>query len=90
MLEGDALLVILAVNQPHLFATWQFAPIVSNLRLKLFSFQSWNVLKVSRCTNFCAHVLEKWAATHLVFGNIPLGSHILSSIMIKNGKDPPW
>jgi hypothetical protein len=88
-LEGDALLVILAVNKPHLFATLQFAPIVSDLRLELSSFQSWNALKVSRCANFRAHELAKWAATHLVFGSIPLGSPILSSIWIKNGKDPP-
>ena len=89
MLEGDALLVILAVNQPHLFATWLFAPIVSDLRHELSSFQSWNALKVSRYANFRAHVLAKWAATHLVFGSIPLGSPILSSIRIKNEKDPP-
>ena len=89
ILEGDALLVILAVNHPHLFASWQFAPIVSNLRLELSSFQSWNALKVSRCANFRAHALAKWAATHLVFGSILLGFPILSSIRIKNGKDPP-
>ena len=88
-LEGDALLVILTVNKPHLFASWQFAFIVSDLRLELSSFQSWNASKVSRCANFRAHELAKWAATHLVFGSIPLGSPILSSIRIKNGKYPP-
>jgi hypothetical protein len=34
MLERDALLVILTVNQLHLFATWQFAHIISDLRLE--------------------------------------------------------
>ena len=89
ILEGDAILVILVVNKPHLFVTWQFAPIVSDLRLKLSSFQSWNTLKVSRCANFRTHTLTKRAATHLVFGSILLGSPILSYIRIKNGKDPP-
>jgi hypothetical protein len=32
-LEGDALLVILAVNQSRLFSTWQFAFIVSGITL---------------------------------------------------------
>jgi hypothetical protein len=83
-------LVILAVNKPHLFATWQFSPIVSDLRLELSSFQSWNALKVSnRCANFRVHALAKLATTHLEFGSIPLGSPILSSIRIKNGNDPP-
>ena len=89
ILEGDALLVILTVNQPQLFATWQFAPIISYLRLELSSFQSCNALKVSRCANFRAHVLAKWIATHFMFGSIPLGSLIFSSLRIKNGKDPP-
>ena len=89
MLEEDALLVILAMNKLHIFAIWQFAPIVLDLRLELSSFQSWNALKVSRHANFCAHVLAKWAATHLVFDSIPLRSPILSSIRIKNEKYPP-
>jgi hypothetical protein len=71
-LEGDALLVILAVNQPHLFSTWQFASIVSDITLDLSFFQSLSALKISRCANFRAHCLAKWAATHLVFGSIPI------------------
>jgi hypothetical protein len=88
-LQPDALLVILVVNKPHLFATWLFASIVSDLRFELSSFQSLNGLKISRCVNFRAHELVKWVATHLVFGNISLGFPILSSIRIKNGNDLP-
>jgi hypothetical protein len=33
MLERDALLVILAVNQLHLFSFWHFAPLISDIRL---------------------------------------------------------
>jgi hypothetical protein len=40
MLEGDALLVIVAVNQPHLFSSWHFAPLISDIRLDLSSFLS--------------------------------------------------
>jgi hypothetical protein len=86
-LEGDALLVILAINTPSLFHSWNFSNIVSDIILDLSSFQSWNGLKVSRSANFRAHALTKWAASHLIFGSIPKGSPILSSIRIKNGKD---
>jgi hypothetical protein len=87
-LEGDALLVILAINTPSLFPSRNFSNIVSDIRLGLSSFQSWNILKVSHSANFRAHALAKWAASYLVFGSIPKGSPILSSIRIKNWKDP--
>jgi hypothetical protein len=89
LLEGDALLVSLAINQPALFSSWHFNSVISDICLELTSFRSWHASKVSRCANFRAHALAKWAATHLVFGSIPLGSPILSSIRIKSGKDPP-
>jgi len=87
-LEGDALLVILAINNPSLFSYWSFANCISDFSLVLSSFHSWNALKVSRNANFQAHCLAKWAAFNHVFGNIPIGFPIFSSIMIKSGKDP--
>jgi hypothetical protein len=87
-LEGDALLVVLAINNPPLFSSWTFANCISDINLVLASFQSWSALKVSCSANFRAHALAKWVASHLVFGSIPIGSHILSSIRIRNGKDP--
>jgi hypothetical protein len=88
-LEGDALLVTLAVKQPSLFSSWHFNSVILDICVELSSFRSWHTSKVSRCANYRAHTLAKWAATHLVFGIIPLGSPILSSIRIENGKDPP-
>jgi hypothetical protein len=79
----------LAINNPPLFASWNFANCLADISLVLSSFQSWITLKVSRSANFRAHVLGKWAASHLVFGSIPTGSTILSSIRIRSGKDPP-
>jgi hypothetical protein len=66
-LEGDALQISLAINNSSLFSSWSFAPLISDVRFYLFSFQSWNALKVYRCVNFRAHDLAKWAASHLVF-----------------------
>jgi hypothetical protein len=37
-LEGDALLVIFAVNQPSLFAFWRFASIIYDISVDSFPF----------------------------------------------------
>jgi hypothetical protein len=87
IIEGDALLVILAINSPELFYLWNFSNVVSDINLSLSSFQSWNALKVSRCANYRAHALDKWAASRLVIGSISIRSPILSSIQIQSGKD---
>jgi hypothetical protein len=71
-LEGDALLVVLAINNPSLFSSWIFANCIADVSLVLSSFQSWNALKVSHSANFRAHALGKWATSHFVFGNIPI------------------
>ena len=88
-LEGDAILVVSAINNPPLFSSWSFANCIADIKVVLSSFSSWNASKVSRCANFCAYALIKWAASHLVFRSIPIGSLILSFIWIRCGKDPP-
>jgi hypothetical protein len=88
-LEGDSLLVSLALNSPSLFSSWNFCNLISDTRLVLDSFHSWNAVKVSRSANFRAHALAKWAASNRIFGSIPKGSPILSSLRIQSGKDPP-
>ncbi|GLT59036.1 hypothetical protein SLA2020_318810 [Shorea laevis] len=80
---------LLAMKGPALFSSWTIANCISDVSLALSSFRSWNASKVSRCANFRAHALAKWAASNLVFGSILTGSPILSSIRIRSGKDPP-
>jgi hypothetical protein len=70
-LEGDSLLVTLAIHSPRTFSSWCFCNIVSDISVFLSSFQSWKALKVSRSANFRAHALGKWAATNHVFGRVP-------------------
>ena len=89
VLEGEALLVVLAINHPSLFSSWNFANCIADVSLVLSSFQSWNTLKVCRSANFRAHALSKLVASHFVFGSIPIRSPILFSILIRNGKDFP-
>jgi hypothetical protein len=40
VLEGDALLVILAINNPLIFSSWNFASFLSDIKLVLSSFHS--------------------------------------------------
>jgi hypothetical protein len=82
ILEGDSLLVILALNSPTSFASWCFCNIISDTSVLLSSFKNWKALKVFYSANFRAHALSKWAATNHVFGSIPKGSPILSSVRI--------
>ncbi|GLT61034.1 hypothetical protein SLA2020_337700 [Shorea laevis] len=91
-LEGDSLLVILAINSPSLLSSWNICNLISDTCLVLDNFQSiqsCNALKVYRSANFRAHASSKWATSDLVFGSIRKGSPIISSLWIKSCKDPP-
>jgi hypothetical protein len=59
LIEGDALIFILAINNHNLFTEWTIAPIISYIQLKLQRFQVWNATKVSKNANFRAHHLTK-------------------------------
>jgi hypothetical protein len=83
---GDALLVVLAINNPLIIFLLELARFLYDINLVLSSFHSWSAVKVSRCANYRAPVLAKLAASHLVFGSILIRSSILSSIRIKNVK----
>jgi hypothetical protein len=89
IVRADAFLVILPINSPEFFFLWNFSNVVFDISLSLSSFQSWNALKVSRCANYRARALAKWAASHLIFGSIPIRSPILSSNRIQGVKDRP-
>lgn len=54
IIEGNSLLTVLAINEPHLFTDWNNAPIVSDIRLQLISCSDWkalNLLNVSMCVH---------------------------------------
>jgi hypothetical protein len=88
ILEGDAINIILTIQNPDLFKDWNFASIISDINFFLLSFHSWKASKISRSANVRAHLLARWAAFNLVFGSILNWSLIISSIRIKNGDDP--
>ncbi|XP_059441832.1 uncharacterized protein LOC132174155 [Corylus avellana] len=89
ILEGDSLLSIVAIKDPHLFSDWVSAPVISDTLDLLLSIPVWSALKISRSANVCAHNVARWAASHHVFGSIPTSSSFLSSVRFRSGKDPP-
>jgi hypothetical protein len=86
--QNASLTTILAINSPHLSTEWASAHVFTNINLHLLSFSEWTALKVSRCANFCAHHIAKWAASNLVFGSISTHSPMFSSLRFRSGKDP--
>ena len=57
-LEGNALMVILAVNWPYFFfASWHFVYVIFDISVDFSLFQNWNASKVFRCAKFCARVI---------------------------------
>jgi hypothetical protein len=88
VIEGDSLVTILAINDPSLFFDWSIDPVLTDIKDQLLSIPSWKALKISRCANFGAHHVARWAASNLVFGCIPTTSLFLSFVCIRSGKDP--
>jgi hypothetical protein len=88
LIEGDLLFTILAIKVPHLFLDWISAPVIFDVQLLLLSIPNWKALKIFRCANSDTHLVARWAASHFVFGSIPISSLFLSSIRLRSGKDP--
>jgi hypothetical protein len=75
ILEGDSLLTIIAIKDPHpTFSGWASSPVIFDLQNVFLSIPVWSTLKTFKCANFFAHQVAKWAASHFVFGSIPTSS----------------
>ena len=59
ILEGDAINIILAIQNLNLFKDWNFASIISDINFFLLSFHSWKTSKVSKSTNVQVHLLVR-------------------------------
>jgi hypothetical protein len=89
VVEGDSLVTMMAINNPHLFFDWNIEPLIFDILLQLHSFPVLKALKILRCANFCAHQVTRWAATNHVFGSILHCSPFISAIRFRSRNDPP-
>jgi len=78
-IEGDAINIILAIQQPDIFKDWNFASIILDIHFHLPLFHSRKACKESRSANSHAHLLARWTAFNLAFESInsQLVSHSL-------------
>ncbi|XP_059434035.1 uncharacterized protein LOC132167148 [Corylus avellana] len=87
ILEGDSLVVILALLNPNFSQDWRISPIILKTLDSIPASSSWRARKVNRSANFCAHSVTHWAATRFSSGSIPI-TPPTPSIRIVSGKDP--
>jgi hypothetical protein len=92
-LEGDSAVVIAALKTPTLSQDWHVNSVISATLSSILASSSWEVRKVHRSANFCAHHAAFWAAARGFSGCIltffPTYPPPPSSVPICSGKDPP-
>jgi hypothetical protein len=88
ILEGDSHIVILPLNNHALSIDWHIDHVISDTIASFQVSSNWEVRKINRSANFCAHYATYRAAARVIPGCIPYFSPP-SSIQIYSGKDPP-
>jgi hypothetical protein len=92
-LEGDSAVIIAALKTPALSQDWHVNSVIAATLSSIPASSSWEVRKVHRSANFCAHHVAFWAAARGFSGCIPIFFPTYppppSSIPICSGKDPP-
>ena len=71
-IEGDSLIVILALQAPFPVHNWQIERVIANSINIIPASCSWEARKINRSANFCAHHVAYWAATRVHSGYIPI------------------
>jgi hypothetical protein len=89
ILEGDSLIVIMALQHPSLVLDWKIENIIADSIAMIPPSSSWKARKVHRSANFCAHHVAYWAAARAHSGCIPTHLPHSPSFPICSGKDPP-
>jgi hypothetical protein len=74
IIKGDLEVVILSLQNPKFVRDWRISSIILD-SLETIPFAScWEVRKISRSANFCAHLMTRWVAARSHSGNIPMSS----------------
>ena len=71
IIEGDSAVVIQALNQSLSNVDWRISPIITDSLDNIPSTSFWEVRKINRSANFCAHSVARWATTSSHTGSIP-------------------
>jgi hypothetical protein len=85
IIEGDSLIVILALQDPSFTQDWRISSTIESIPPDC----SWSARKIDRSVKFCAHYVVHWAVTKVTTSIIPISPPPIPSIRIVSGKDPP-
>jgi ribonuclease HI len=88
ILEGDSEVVVLSLQHPNSVRDWRISSVILDCLDSISPSSSWEVRKVKRSANFCAHSVARWAAARFHSGSIPISTFpsIISSTTC--GEDP--
>jgi ribonuclease HI len=89
IIEGDSKVVVLSLKNPNFIRDWRISAIILNSIESIPSTSSWEVRKISRSANFCAHSMARWAAAGSYSGSIPM-STFPTFIHASSTTDPPF
>ena len=90
IIEGDSEVVVLSLQNPNFVRDWRISSIILDSLHSVPFASCWEVRKISRSANFCAHSMARWAAAGKHSGSIPLSSFpLLISASPSTSADPP-
>jgi hypothetical protein len=88
IIEVDSEMVVLSLKNPNFVRDWRISTIILNSLESIPSTSFWEVTKISRSANFCAHSMACWAAARSYSGSITMSS-FPTLITASPSTDPP-
>jgi hypothetical protein len=88
ILEGDFAVVIQALNQPLSNIDWRISLIIMDSLDNVHSTSFWEVKKINRSANLCAHSVARWASANSHTSSIPFFYSTPTSLTLTSGIDP--
>jgi hypothetical protein len=88
IIEGDSEVVVLSLKSPNFVRDWRFSAIIHKSLQSIPSTSFWEVRKISRSANFCAHSMACWATAESYYGSIPM-SAFSTLVNASPSTDPP-
>jgi ribonuclease HI len=74
ILEGDSEVVVHALQNPNSVRDWRISSVILDCLDYIPPTSTWEVRKVKRSANFCAHFVARWAPAGSHSGSIPISS----------------
>jgi ribonuclease HI len=88
ILEGDSKVVVHALQNSNSIRDWMISSIILDCLDTIPTTSVWEVRKVKRSVNFCAHFVTRWVAAGSHFDSIPISSIPSLFSSTSSGEDP--